>query len=59
MEIGDHHGKVRGRIEGTEGDGNPKGRPAVSTNLDSWERRETEPSTKEHTRAGRRTLAHM
>ena len=36
-EVGASYGRVRGRIEGTEGDGNPIGRPTVSTNLDPWE----------------------
>jgi hypothetical protein len=36
-EVGDCHGKVRVRIEGTEGDGYPIGRTTVSTNLDPWE----------------------
>jgi hypothetical protein len=35
-ENGDPYGRVRGRIEGAEGDGNPIGRPRVSTNLDPW-----------------------
>ena len=38
----DPYGRIRERIEGTEGDGNPIGRPTVSTNLDSWELPETE-----------------
>jgi hypothetical protein len=33
-KVEDHYGRVRGRIEGTEGHGNPIGRPTVSTNLD-------------------------
>ena len=40
-EVRDPYGRVRGRIEGTEGDGNPIGRPTVSTNLDPWELPET------------------
>ena len=44
--------EVRGKIEGAEGDGNPIGRPTVSTNLDPWELPETEPPTKEHTWKG-------
>jgi hypothetical protein len=43
--------RVRGRIEGTEGDGNPIGRQTKSTNLDPWELPHTNPPTKEHTQA--------
>ena len=58
-EMGDPYGRVRGRIEETEGDGNPIGRPTVSTNLDCWELPETEPPTRQHTQAGLRPLAHI
>jgi hypothetical protein len=34
-EVRDPYGRVRGRIEGAEGDGNLIGRPTVLTNLDS------------------------
>lgn len=47
MEFVDLYGRVRGRIEGPQGDANYTGRPT-----------ETEPATKEHTRAGQRSLAH-
>jgi len=43
MEVRDPYGRVRGRIEGPQGDGNPTGRSIASTNLDSWELPETEP----------------
>jgi hypothetical protein len=33
-KVGDPCGRVRGRIEETEGDDNATGRPTVSTNLD-------------------------
>jgi hypothetical protein len=33
-KVEDSYGRVRGRVEGTEGDGQPIGRPTVSTNLD-------------------------
>ena len=56
-EVRDPYGRVRGRIEGAEGDGNPIGRPTVSTNLDPWELPETEPPTKEHTLACPKPLA--
>lgn len=32
--LGTQWKKVRGRIEGTEGDGNPIGRPTMLTNVD-------------------------
>jgi len=57
-EVGDPHGRVRGRIEGTEGDGNPIGRPTVSTNPDSWELPETNSPTI-HGQTGPRLLVHM
>ena len=47
-EVGGSYGRIRRRIEGLLGDGNPIGRPTVSTNLDPWELPETEPPTKEH-----------
>jgi hypothetical protein len=36
-EVREPYGRVRGRIEGTEGDGNPIGRPTVSANTDPSE----------------------
>ena len=45
------YGNFRGKNEGTEGDGNPIGRPTVSTNLDSWELPETKPHIIEHSLA--------
>jgi hypothetical protein len=48
-EFGDPYERVRGRIEGPQGDDNPKGRPAMSTNLNPWELPETEPPIKDHT----------
>ena len=32
-EVAALYGKVRGKLEGTEGDGKPIGRPTVSTNM--------------------------
>ena len=58
-EGGNPNGRVRGRIEGTEGDGNPIGRSSVSTNLDPWQLPEIKPPTKEHTWAGLKPLAHL
>jgi hypothetical protein len=34
IEVVEPYGRVRGRIDGTEGDGNPIGRPTESTNPD-------------------------
>jgi hypothetical protein len=51
--------ELGGKIEGTEGDGNPIGRPTVSTILDSSELPETKPTTEEHIWAGLRLLVHM
>jgi len=50
-EVGDFYGRVRGRIEGVERDGNPTGR-TVSTNLDSSELSETKSLIKVCTQAG-------
>ena len=47
-ELGDRYGRVRGRIEGAEGDGNPIGRPTVSSNLDPWSSQRNKLPTKEH-----------
>jgi hypothetical protein len=47
-EVRNSYGKLRGRIEGTEGVDNPIERPTVSTNLETWEFPETELPTKEH-----------
>jgi len=58
-EAGDPYGRIRGKIEGTEWDGNPIGRTTESTNLDPGELPETKPQAKEHTRAGPRPPAHM
>lgn len=33
-EVRNPYGRARGKIEGPGGDGNPTGRPSVSTNLD-------------------------
>ena len=57
LSLGNPYGRVRGRIEEAEGDGNSIERPTVSANPDHWELPETEPSTKEHTGAGSRLLS--
>lgn len=48
-EVGSSYSRIRGRIEGAEGDGNPIGTPTVSTKLYHWELPETKQPTKEHT----------
>jgi hypothetical protein len=45
------------RIEEAEEEGDPIGRPAVSTNL--WELPDTEPPIRQQTPAGPRPLAHI
>ena len=53
MEIRDHYGRVRGKIDGPQRDRTyPRGRPTESTNLDPWKLPETEPPTKEQIQAG-------
>jgi hypothetical protein len=46
IDVGDPCGRVMGRTEGAEGDGNLMGSPKASINLDHWELPETEPATK-------------
>jgi hypothetical protein len=58
-EFGDPYGRIRGRIEGAEEDGYPRGRPTVSTYPYLWELPETKPPTKEQTQPGLRGLAHI
>jgi hypothetical protein len=58
IEVGDSYGGIRGRIKEAKGEGDPIGRPAVSTNIDSRELLETEP-IQEHTQADLRPLTHM
>ena len=57
--VGDPYGRVRGKIEGPEYDGNQAGRPTVSSNPVSWKLPENELLIKEHTWTGVRPLAHM
>ena len=57
--MGHAYGRVRERIEGAEGDGNPTGKPTVSTSLDARELAEIKPPTEEHSWAGPRPLGHM
>jgi hypothetical protein len=56
---GDPYVRVRGRIEDCEGDGNSKGRPRLSNNLDNWVLPETEPPIQEQSEAGLRPQAHI
>ena len=56
-EVRDPNGRVRGRIEGAEGDGNPIGRPIISTNTNPWEIPKSKLPVKEHEQAGLRPLA--
>ena len=58
-EVGDPYGGIKGKTEGIEREGYLIGRPPVSTNLDSWELPETEPQTRQRTRAGSRSLTHI
>jgi hypothetical protein len=58
-ELVDPYGRVRERIEGNEGDGNPIEILTVSTNLNPSELPETKLPTKEHTQAGPRPLVYM
>jgi hypothetical protein len=37
MKVRDTCRRVKGSIEGPQGNGNTTGRPTVSTNLDTWE----------------------
>lgn len=47
MEVRDLCGRVRARMEGTEGDGHHTRIPTVPTNLDPWDLSEAEPPIKE------------
>ena len=58
-EAADPCGWIREKLEEAEEEGDPIGRPAVSTNPDPRELPETEPPTRKHTQAGPRPLAHM
>ena len=58
-EVGDFYGRVRGRIEGAEGDSNPIGRTTVSINQDLSEFPKTKPPTMENAWVGPLPLAHM
>jgi hypothetical protein len=58
-EAKDSYRRSREKIEGTEGDDNPTGRPTVSSNLDFWALPETDPPNKEHTWIDLSTPAHL
>ena len=58
-ELEDSYRRVRGKIEGNEGNENTTGKPTQSTNLDLWEFSETEAPTKENTQAVPTPPAHI
>jgi hypothetical protein len=47
IEAGDSCGRIREKLEEAEEEGDPIGRPAVSTNLDSRDLSDTEPPTRQ------------
>jgi hypothetical protein len=53
-EVGDPYGVTGGKIKEAEGEGDPIGRPAFSTNPDPWKLSETELPTRQHIWAGPR-----
>lgn len=59
MEDGDPYGRFRRKIEGPEGNSNPRGRQILPTNLKPWKLPENELPTKEQTWAGLWSLAYM
>ena len=58
-EAADPSGSMREKLEEAEEEGNPIGRPAVSTNLDHRDDSDTEPPTRQHTLAGMRLPTHI
>jgi hypothetical protein len=58
-EPGDPCGWIREKLENAEEEGNPIGRPAVSTNMDPWDCSDTEPQTRQHTPADMRSPTHI
>jgi hypothetical protein len=52
MDLQKSGGRVGGRVKELEGYRDSTGKPTGSTNIDPWEVPETEPPTKECTRAG-------
>jgi hypothetical protein len=48
-EVRDPYGRVRGRTEEAEGNGNPIGKSTMSTKLNLWELPETKAPSKDHT----------
>jgi len=53
-EAADPCGWIRGKPEEAEEEGDPIGKPAVSTNQDPWYLSDTEPPTRQHTPADMR-----
>ena len=58
-EVGDPYGWIKGRMEDTEKEDYPIGRPAVSTTPDPWDVSETKSPTRQHTVAGQRSWTHI
>ena len=58
-EAGDPCGLIREKLEEDEEEGDPIGRPAISTNLDPQDLSDTEPPTKQHTPADMRPTTHI
>ena len=58
-EVGTHIEELGEGLKELKVDGNPTGRPTLSTNLDPWKLPETKLPIKEHTQAGLRPQAHM
>jgi hypothetical protein len=50
---------IRERLEAAKEEGDPIGRPAVSTNLDPWDLSDTETSTRQHTLDGQGPPTHI
>jgi hypothetical protein len=59
MEVRDFYGRLGGKIECPEREGNPTEGTMESTNLDFWKLSETEPLTIEHTQSEMKPSAHM
>jgi hypothetical protein len=58
-EAGDSCAWIREKLEEAEEEDSPMGRPAVSTNLDLWDLRDTETPTRQHTSADIRHPTHV
>jgi hypothetical protein len=58
-EAGDPYSWNREELEEGKEEGDPIGRPAVSTNLALWDLSDTEPSTSKHTAADMRASMYI